>query len=77
MDLWNYLINKNQMTDLNISYGTVEMANSMSKILQSGFKIFAMGGHTSGVIAYGSSADEVGKIVMETFRLCRTPENNQ
>jgi hypothetical protein len=76
-ELWNFLINKMQFTDHNIKYGTVEMANAMMEMVNRKLKIFAMGGHLDGVIAYGPTADEVGKLVIDTFRMCRVPENNQ
>jgi ribulose-5-phosphate 4-epimerase/fuculose-1-phosphate aldolase len=52
-----------------ISYGTVEMAQAAQAVM--GHKtagIFAMRGHEDGIISYGTTAEEAGKIILELYR---------
>ena len=72
-ELWQYMID-NQMdaTSESISYGTIEMADEAKKCIgnkKSG--IFVMKGHQDGVISYGPSVEEAGKMILDTFKQCR------
>lgn len=52
-----------------IAYGTQEMAEAAQKVI--GDKtcgVFVMNGHEDGIIAYGNSADEAGKVILELYR---------
>ena len=59
------------VTASHIAYGTPEMALEINNMFTSGAlaskNIVAMGGHKDGVIAFGSSADETGKILVKTL----------
>lgn len=51
-----------------IDYGTLEMAFEMEKIAKAAsLGIFAMAGHEDGVVAYGPSIEETGKLLIQTF----------
>jgi hypothetical protein len=52
-----------------IPYGTQEMAQAASDLLfnkTSG--IFVMKGHDDGIISYGTSAEEAGRIILDLYR---------
>jgi ribulose-5-phosphate 4-epimerase/fuculose-1-phosphate aldolase len=52
-----------------ISYGTQEMAHAAQKLLQNKASgIFVMNGHEDGIIAYGPSAEEAGKHILDAYR---------
>jgi hypothetical protein len=72
-ELWQYMIdNKMDATNEDISYGTIEMADEAQKCIgnkKSG--IFVMKGHQDGVTSYGTSIEEAGKIILDTFKQCR------
>lgn len=72
--LWNYMITQNMdATPDYISYGTEEMAKYTSDITsnkKSG--IFVMKGHQDGVISFGETAEEAGKIILDTFKKIRS-----
>lgn len=72
-ELWQYMIDKGlDATSESISYGTPEMADEAKKCIgnkKSG--IFVMKGHQDGVISYGTSIEEAGKIVLDTFKQSR------
>lgn len=64
--IWNGMIeDKSDFTCGSIPYGTVEMARATEKcISQKNSGAFCMHGHEDGVIAYGTSLDEVGNIIL-------------
>jgi len=72
-DLWQYMIDNNMdATSETISYGTLEMADEAKKCIgnkKSG--VFVMKGHQDGVISYGTSIEEAGKIILDTFKQSR------
>lgn len=52
-----------------IPYGTQEMAQAASSLLSDKTSgIFVMKGHEDGVIAYGTSAEEAGKNILDFYR---------
>lgn len=71
--LWKYMIDNNlDSTSENVSYGTQEMAQEAKLCIgnkKSG--IFVMKGHQDGIISYGSSAEEAGKIILDTVKQSR------
>lgn len=68
--LWNYMIQNNMdSTSESISYGTQDMAEEAKKCIgnkKSG--VFVMKGHQDGVISYGTSIEEAGKIILDVFK---------
>jgi hypothetical protein len=69
-EFWNALIEEGtDSTPNHISYGTLEMAQEASKLIgnkQSG--LFVMKGHQDGVVAYGTTAEETGKTLLDRFK---------
>jgi hypothetical protein len=68
--LWEMLKNgPYDSIDDDVAYGTLEMAQAASKLLwNKSSGIFVMKGHEDGIIAYGTSAEEAGKIVLDLYR---------
>lgn len=71
--LWQYMIDQSMdATSELVSYGTQEMADDAKRCIgnkKSG--VFVMKGHQDGVIAYGTSIEEAGKILLDTFKQSR------
>lgn len=71
--LWQYMLdNKFERTSESVDYGTHEMAEEAKICIgskQSG--IFVMAGHQDGVISYGATAEEAGRIILETLKESR------
>lgn len=69
-EIWNGMINDcSPFTAKDIPYGTVEMARATENCIgQKDFGIFCMHGHEDGVVAYGRSLDEAGKLILEIYR---------
>lgn len=67
--LWNHMISeKMNSTPQDVSYGTQEMAIAVQNIIgnkESG--IIVMKGHQDGVIAYGNSAEQAGRMVLNSI----------
>lgn len=52
-----------------IPYGTQEMANAASELLKDKTSgIFVMKGHEDGIISYGTTAEEAGKVILDLYR---------
>jgi ribulose-5-phosphate 4-epimerase/fuculose-1-phosphate aldolase len=70
--MWNKYIYKIPTTSKNIAFGTPEMANEIKRLFietdVSSKKIFVMGGHPEGIIAFGKSPDEAGEILLNFLR---------
>lgn len=69
--LWELLKNTPDVDSIpeTIAYGTAEMAEAAQKILaDKSSGIIVMEGHEDGIIAYGTSAEEVGKIILDYYR---------
>ncbi len=65
--LWQQLLFKIPTTRKEIPYGTPEMALEMFRLFEEenlgNRKILAMAGHEDGIICFGSSLDEAGKVL--------------
>ena len=68
--IWEGMINDElASTQKNIPYGTVEMAYATQECIgNTDSGIFCMKGHQDGVVAYGESLEEVGKIILESYQ---------
>lgn len=52
-----------------VSYGTQEMAEAASALLwNKSSGIFVMKGHEDGIISYGATAEDAGRIILELYR---------
>lgn len=52
-----------------ILYGSQEMANASQELIGNKTSgIFVMKGHDEGIISYGSSAEEAGKLILDLYR---------
>jgi L-ribulose-5-phosphate 4-epimerase len=67
LELWKRLLNTLPATKPNIEYGTTAMTGDIQRLFRetnlSEQKIFAMGGHEEGIVAFGKDLDEAGKII--------------
>ena len=63
------------VTDSAVPYGTPQMAAEVQRLFNetdvNEQKIFSMGGHEDGVIAFGTSAEEAGEILLRTLDASR------
>jgi ribulose-5-phosphate 4-epimerase/fuculose-1-phosphate aldolase len=61
------------VTRRNVHYGTPEMADEVCRLFQdtpvSKLKIFAMGGHEDGIVAFGSSMEKAGMTLIRHLAL--------
>ena len=63
------LKNNYDKTSSEIEYGTQDMAEAAKICISTkDFGIFAMEGHQDGIIAYGRTAEETGKLILETLK---------
>lgn len=52
-----------------VAYGTQEMAEAAADLLKNKSSgIFVMKGHEDGIISYGATAEEAGKIILDLYR---------
>jgi ribulose-5-phosphate 4-epimerase/fuculose-1-phosphate aldolase len=52
-----------------VPYGTQEMAEAAASLLSNKSSgIFVMKGHEDGIVSYGTTAEEAGKIILELYR---------
>lgn len=69
--LWNSLLGKVPTTKKEISYGTIEMANEIKRLIKEEdllkHKILAMAGHKDGVITFGKDFKEAFDVLMNYF----------
>lgn len=72
-DLWNYMLkNGHERTPEGIDYGTHAMAMATQKCIGTKKQgIFAMAGHKDGIIAYGATPEDTGKIILDTLKESR------
>ena len=72
-ELWNFMLKNNfPQTSKEIDYGTQEMAIEAKKCIGATTSgIFAMAGHQDGIISYGASVEEAGKIILETLKVSK------
>jgi len=70
--LWKKFLGKAPTTSAKAEYGTPEMAREIERLLEKmgrpvkGFMV--MGGHKEGVLVFGRTPDEAGKILLEYLR---------
>ena len=71
--MWQFMLDQQMdATPEEIDYGTKEMANYAAKLIgQKESGIFVMAGHQDGIISYGSTAQEAGKILLDTLKHSR------
>ena len=50
-----------------IAYGTIAMASTVAKLVESNLGLFNMAGHEDGVVVYGTELIEVGLLLVETL----------
>ncbi len=65
------------MSDEDIAYGTIEMANEVKRLQGEGRlanRALAMGGHEDGVITFGYTAEEAGGRLVQYLALARVAE---
>lgn len=69
--MWNEYFDKLPTTSKDATYGTVEMADEIKSLFEhtdvSVRKIFVMGGHEDGIIAFGSTLEEAYEILINHF----------
>jgi len=66
--LWKKLLSTSDSTAATIPYGTPEMAWEIQRLLREhDIKIFAMGGHEDGVIAFGETAHMAGELLISMY----------
>jgi ribulose-5-phosphate 4-epimerase/fuculose-1-phosphate aldolase len=67
--LWKKLLQFYPFTRQDVSYGTTEMATEIQRLFKESsiaeHKLFAMGGHEEGIIAFGKDLEEAGKLVLD------------
>ena len=67
--MWEKLIYKVPTTSEDVPYGTPEMANEIKRLFNETpvtvEKILVMGGHREGIIAFGPTLEEAGKILID------------
>jgi ribulose-5-phosphate 4-epimerase/fuculose-1-phosphate aldolase len=72
MELWKRLLNSRPATAENIEYGTPEMANEIGRLFNekelSRHRIFAMAGHSGGIVCFGKSLHEAGKLLLDQIK---------
>ncbi len=69
--MWNNYYDKLPTSPKDVSYGTPEMGLSLKKLLNQAksrnIKVMVMGGHTDGLISYGSEMKEAGNAILNYF----------
>lgn len=73
--LWHWLCERGSVTATDVAYGTPEMAREVMRLLRAGdvrqTKIFAMGGHKDGIVAFGSDLRQVVNTLTTTRNRAR------
>ena len=73
LELWEQLLIRHPHTRQEVSYGTVEMAREIQRLFSEEnlqeTRIFAMGGHYTGVVAFGGSLDEAGNLLLQHLKV--------
>ncbi len=69
---WSALLGRLPTTLESVPYGTPEMAGEVSRLFResdvSERRIFVMGGHREGIIAFGADLDEAGAVLVGELR---------
>ena len=67
-DLWEKYIDDIPTSDKTVSYGTAEMAGEVKRLFREtdilNKKAMVMGGHEEGLIAFGSTLNEAGEVLL-------------
>jgi L-ribulose-5-phosphate 4-epimerase len=67
--IWNKLLGSHPATRENIAYGTPEMAKEILRLFDeqelSAHRIFAMAGHSEGVICFGKNLHEAAELLLK------------
>ena len=62
-------------TNAAVPYGTPDMAREVERLFNESAvakqKIFSMGGHEDGIVAFGNTAEEAGTVLLNTLSMCR------
>lgn len=68
--LWEMMKNgPYDFIDESIPYGTQEMAEAAHALLNNKSSgVFVMKGHEDGIVSYGATADEAGKIILDIYK---------
>lgn len=68
--LWEIMINGDyDSIEENVAYGTQEMAEAAAQVMQKKSSgLFVMKGHEDGIISYGATAEEAGRLLLELYR---------
>jgi L-ribulose-5-phosphate 4-epimerase len=73
--LWKKILQIYPSTHRNVAYGTPEMAKEIQRLFKENsiaeHKLFAMGGHEEGIIAFGKNLEEAGKLVLDHLNTIR------
>ena len=65
-DLWHQLLHSTPSTAPDVPYGTPQMAKEVMRLIsESNTRLFAMAGHEDGIIAFGETEEEAGKLLMD------------
>lgn len=70
LELWSSMCKQQGMfTPKDISYGTKEMAEAVKKLISSKpTGVIAMGGHSEGIISWGETAEQAGKLLLDAIK---------
>lgn len=72
LDFWKRLLGKVPTTSEKAQYGTPEMAAEIMRLFKETDvkekKILAMAGHEEGIMSFGKTLDEAGKILLKRFQ---------
>lgn len=70
--LWKKVLDKIPCTDKSVTYGTPEMAAEIIRLIEEKEvlknRVFVMGGHLEGLIAFGGTLDEAGAAILQTLK---------
>lgn len=70
--LWEKYLGVLPTTDLKVEYGTPEMAAEITRIMTlpevKGKKVFVMGGHEEGIIAFGKTVEEAALVILKLVK---------
>jgi hypothetical protein len=68
--LWDLLRNGDyDSIDEDVPYGTQEMAAAAAQLLsEKSSGLFVMKGHDDGVVSYGTTAEEAGRVILDVYR---------
>jgi len=72
LELWERVLYKIPTTNQSAAYGTPEMAAEIARLIRESnvleTKVFAMGGHKEGLISFGQTLEEAGKVILNLLK---------